>query len=204
MATEDARRAERDPQESRRGMTSGAHRAHENQDRVRGQSLVEFTLVIPIIAFIFLGIVDMSRVFTSALVVESAAREAADFGAFNSSRWIGDPGDSSSNHAKTIQGMTQRACVASSKLEDFVGDADSCTNPSVAITLDPNGGPSDNCDQADRPQGPCLVQVDMTYEFDLIVPFGFDFFGQRLGLPAHLTVDRTSIFAMSDFSVDQP
>ncbi len=155
-------------------------------------------------AFIFLGVVDMSRVFTSMLVVESAAREAADFGAFNSSRWIGDPSDPTSNHAKTIQGMTERACVASNSLENFVGSSTSCTNPSVAISLDPVGGSCSTCDDPDRTQGPCLVQVDMTYDFDLIIPFGFDFFGQRLGLPDQLTIDRTSIFAISDFSVDEP
>ena len=57
-------------------------------------------------------------------------------------------------------------------------------------------------DQADRPQGPCFVQVDMTYDFDLIVPFGLDFFGTHLGLPEHLSIERTSVFAISEFSVD--
>jgi len=145
----------------------------------------------------------MSRVFTSILTIESAAREAADFGAFNSSRWLGAASDPTSNHAKTIAGMNERACVASSKLEDYAGSGPSCTNPDIEISLDPRGGPAASCDQADRAQGPCLVQVDMTYAFDLIVPFGFEFFGQHLGLPDQLTVERTSIFAISDFSVDE-
>jgi hypothetical protein len=167
-------------------------------ERDRGQALVEFALVIPIIAFIFLGIVDLSRVFTSQLVVESAAREAADFGAFNSSRWT------AINRAATEQEMTQRACVASNRLEDYAGPDTDCLNPRVDISLEPNGGLESTCGEPDRPEGPCLVRVDMTYQFDLIIPFGLDFNGTRLGLPDQLTFQRTSIFAVSDFSVDQP
>jgi Flp pilus assembly protein TadG len=163
----------------------------------RGQALVEFALVIPIIAFIFLGIVDMSRVFTSMLVVESAAREAADYGAFNSSRWIDD------NEAKTRADMTERACVASSKLEAYVGPNTDCGNPKVDITLVRDGGSPDTCGVPNRPQGPCWVRVDMTYDFDLFVPFGVDFLGMRLGLPDTLTIDRSSVFAISDCSVDK-
>ena len=52
---------------SHRGTTdTGAGRS-----RSRGQALVEFALVIPVVAFIFLGVVDMSRVFTSMLAVAS-------------------------------------------------------------------------------------------------------------------------------------
>lgn len=78
-----------------------------------GQALVEFTLVVPTIGFILLGVLDMSRVFTSQLAVESAAREAADFGAFNSDRWLGLESDPTSNYAKTLAAMEERAGVAS-------------------------------------------------------------------------------------------
>lgn len=170
----------------------------------RGQALVEFALVVPIIFFILLGIYDFARVYTAQLAVESAAREAADFGAFNSERWMGLPTDVDSNYYKTVQGMTERACVASSDLDDYVGPSTSCTNPEFTVALvGKNGQPAQNCDQADRAQGPCWVQVDMEYDFDLIVPFGFDFFGTRLGLPSTLTFTRSSIFAIADFTVDE-
>jgi hypothetical protein len=132
------------------------------------------------------------------LVIESAAREAADFGAFNSSRWI------DLNRDSTEQAMVERACVASSSLEDYAGPDTDCQNPGIEISLVPNGGAEDTCDEPDRPGGPCNVRVDMTYTFDLIIPFGIDFFGTRLGLPDQLTIERTSIFAISDFSVDVP
>ena len=182
----------------------------------RGQSLVEFALILPIIAFILLGILDMSRVFTSMMAIESAAREAADYGAWQSGNWSGDPTDKDLARYKTEAGMRARACIASRNLTDFMGSTTSCTNPSIAIDLLDEGGNSafspdgqlkTSCDQAVRKQdqsdlGPCRVRVDLTYTFDLIIPVGIDFGGTRLGLPQDVTFTRSSIFAISDFSVD--
>jgi hypothetical protein len=178
---------------------------------------VEFALVLPILAFILLGIADFARVFTSMMAVESAAREAADFGAFKSGNWSGDPTDPTTNRAKTEAGMKARACTAASNLTDFVGSATNCSNPSVAIDVLDEDGDSvlssgtpigAGCDQAERKQGnadlgPCRVKVDLTYTFDLLIPVGFDFGGVRIGLPSDITFTRSSIFAMSDFSIDK-
>ena len=189
-----------------------AHR----RDRQRGQSLVEFALVLPILALMLLGVLDLSRVFTSIMTVESAAREAADYGAWRSANWQGDPADVDSNRYKTVAGMEARACTATRNLTDFDGDHLSCSNPSITIdvidqndvsALPASGATTSDCDQASRVAGtndlgPCRVKVDLTYTFDLIVPMGIDFFGTYLGLPQDITFTRTSIFAMSDFSLD--
>jgi hypothetical protein len=178
--------------------------------------VVEFALILPIIAFLLVGILDFSRVFTAMMTVESAAREAADYGAWQSGNWSGDLDDTDSAHHKTIDGMKGRACIASRNLWDFSGDLADCTNPSIAIdVIDQNGNSavgSDglieaDCDEAVRKAGandlgPCRVKVDLTYTFDLIVPIGFDVGGTRLGLPQTVTFVRSSTFAISDFSVD--
>jgi len=195
------------------GESSSAPSSHEHS---RGQALVEFALVLPILAIMLLGILDLSRVFTSMMTVESAAREAADFGAWQSVNWQGDANDSDANRYKTEAGMRARACAASENLTDFEGTHLDCTNPSISIDLlDENGSSAlnddgslrTNCDEASRTQGatdlgPCSVKVDLTYTFDLIVPVGIDFFGTHLGLPQQVTFTRTSIFATSDFSLD--
>ncbi len=43
----------------------------------QGQSLVEFALVLPILAILFLGAVDLTRAFYYYIVLENATREAA-------------------------------------------------------------------------------------------------------------------------------
>ena len=40
--------------------------------RERGQSLVEFALIAPIMLFMMVAIVDLSRIYTTMLTVESA------------------------------------------------------------------------------------------------------------------------------------
>jgi hypothetical protein len=187
-----------------------------NRDVSSGQSLVEFALVLPILAFMLLGILDLSRVFTSIMTVESAAREAADYGAWQSVNWQGDPTDPDANRYKTVAGMEARACTAARNLVDFVGSPTACTNPSISIDLldehdlsaiDDDGSLRTNCDEASRAEGtsdpgPCRVKVDLTYTFDLMVPLGIDFFDTHLGLPQQVTFTRSSIFAISDFSLD--
>lgn len=44
----------------------------------RGQSLVEFVLVLPLLLTLFLGIADFGRVFHAGIVIEASARNAAE------------------------------------------------------------------------------------------------------------------------------
>ena len=53
---------------------------HTGQDP-RGQSLVEFALLLPILLVILLGVADFGRVFQAGIVMESATRAAAEAGA---------------------------------------------------------------------------------------------------------------------------
>src|SRR6266446_2497027 len=50
---------------------SGRRRAH------RGQSLVEFALILPVLALLVLGAVDLTRAFYYYIALENASREAA-------------------------------------------------------------------------------------------------------------------------------
>jgi TadE-like protein len=51
---------------------------HAAQRSRRGQSLVEFGLVLPLLLVLFLGIADFGRVFHAGIVAEAAARNAAE------------------------------------------------------------------------------------------------------------------------------
>jgi len=47
----------------------------------RGQSLVEFTLVVPILLVLLITVADFARLFATGITVESAARDAAEMAA---------------------------------------------------------------------------------------------------------------------------
>jgi len=169
-----------------------------------GQSVVEFALVLPIMLILLLGIADFARVYTTMLSVESAAREAADYGTFGAERWRTD------TYANTVVEMRRRACVASSNLSDYQGPDDACTNPGFAYCLTPAPGatcgpldPVQACDDPDRAT-PCTVTVTLTYDFHLLVPANFEVNGIRYGLPATIALTRDSTFAMTDLTIATP
>jgi len=142
---------------------------------------------------------DLARLYIAMITVESAAREAADYGAYGSDNW------DKTNRDVTLAEMRSRACTASRHLTDYVYDdaLKTCTNPSVDIKLllpdDTVAGPDSGCGLADREGGPCRVQVDLAYQFDLVLPLALDVNGVRIGFPENVTFTRRSIFANSDF-----
>lgn len=167
--------------------------------------MVEFALVLPILVFLMLAVVDFSRIFTTMLSVESAAREAADFGTFGSQKWndaiVQMPVDG------TEAKMRLRACTASSDLPDYVGPDDNCTNPDFSYQLSLDKGatwvpysPALGCDDALR-EPPCWLRVTLSYDFKVIVPMNIQFLDRTLGLPSTLTFERSSIFAMTDLAL---
>jgi hypothetical protein len=180
--------------------------------RSEGQSIVEFALILPLMLILLLAIVDFARIYTTMMSVESAAREAADFGtALGAGKWslAGDPPTPADN---TLALMRQRACVAARNLPDYVGAADgsSCTNPAFSYCMTPADGAA--CEEAeDLPdpaacadperEVPCTVTVTLTYDFRLLAPVNIELMGASYGFPSTITFTRDSTFAMTDIGV---
>jgi len=166
----------------------------------RGQSLVEFALVLPLLLIIVMAIVDFARLYTTMLTVESAAREAADYGAFHWYNWT------PANATTTLAEMQRRACIASSNLPDYVdAGGGTCTNPGFtsAGALASPTNPTANCTvEPAAGVDPCRVTVSLTYDFHLFAPLSLDFFGVHFGLPSTLSFTRDSVFTISDFGID--
>jgi len=155
-----------------------------------GQSLVEFTLVLPLMLILVVAIADFGRIYTSAVAVESAAREAADFGSFHASYW-----DSANRLTFTVPEMKRRACTAAagSHLEGYTEPAGTvnhatCTNPVFSYTLEPDD-PSCS-DPVTEP--PCVVHVRLDYDFNMILSFP--------PLPATFHIQRDIRFRMADLT----
>jgi PKD repeat protein len=69
-----------------RGRVAGA-----SNRRTRGQSLVEFALVLPVLLFLTLIALDFGRVYLGYINLQNMARIAANFAANNSSAWDATP-----------------------------------------------------------------------------------------------------------------
>jgi TadE-like protein len=69
------------PRRPRRGVSQQGRRAG-------GQSMVEFGLVLPIMLVLLIGVADLGRVFAAGVVIEAAARNAAETAA---SAYLSDP-----------------------------------------------------------------------------------------------------------------
>lgn len=152
-----------------------------------------------------LAVVDFARIYTTIVSVESAAREAADFGTFGSQKWnaavYSFPGSGTEDQ------MRHRACVAASDLPDYIGPDDACTNPGFSYELSGDkgatwqAGPAGlGCDNETR-SPPCWLKVTLTYDFKMITPLHIELGGVTLGLPSVLTFQRSSVFPMTDLSL---
>lgn len=103
----------------------------------RGQSFVEFALVLPMLIVLLLGIADFARVFSAGIVLEAATRNAAEVAALERLRDEPlTPGDAA--YYENLHALAAGvACDESRRLPTFE-DPETC--PSGA--LDRNGAPS--------------------------------------------------------------
>jgi hypothetical protein len=178
------------------------------RSRQRGQGLAEFALVIPIMFFLAVAIGDFGRVFSAMTAVESAAREAADYGAFvplatDSTRWA-----SANWPWATVESeMERRACTATGELSGFSDSTGTCKeNPDMdweLLTRDSAGSAYhvvdhtvalDDC--SGRPpldaRGPCIVHVWVSFDFTPIFAFP--------PIPSTVNIRRDSWFAVSELT----
>jgi TadE-like protein len=175
--------------------------------RQSGQSVVEFALVVPVLLLIVIAVADFGRLYNAAVAVESAAREAADYGAFQADNWSST---TPANITTTLQEMQRRACTAAqgSHLEGYSGAADgsTCSNPSFSCSLE-WGSQSEACSTTDgvvdgndcsaiatqpKTNAACTVHVHLDYDFRLILGL--------LPFPDNVTFGRDSRFRVADLS----
>lgn len=188
---------------------AGSPAAHRSS---RGQAIVEFTLVVPVLLLLLVGLADWARLFTTAISVEAAAREAALFGGFDSSYWQEAPVN---NVPGTIQAMQARICGGTVNLVDHAGSAVQCTNPqwvdasaisseadavAAGILIRPSGVQACSTPGPQRPT--CQVRVTLRYQFRMIlggigIPGLFQF-------PASVPVTREVIMPVNDFPKAAP
>jgi Flp pilus assembly protein TadG len=94
--------------------------------RSRGQALVEFGLILPVMLTLFGGAIDVARVYQAWITLQGATRDAAEYAATKAS---------SSSQAQT-QAQTS-LCAETARLAGFTapaGNPSACTNPAITVT----------------------------------------------------------------------
>ena len=160
---------------------------------LRGQSLVEFALVLPMLLVLLLGLADFGRVFTAGITIEAAARNGAEAAAQEYVQIVrnlplGDtlqPTDYQHLHDVALESL----CRESEVLPNKVVSGSACTMPAAAVCIhDGNdnfcgqeaaSAPAD-CDSLDAPwssanlntvssPSPPYVEVRVCYRFTTLL-----------------------------------
>ena len=132
--------------------------------RTRGQSLVEFALVLPILLFLTLIALDFGRVYLGYINLQNMARIAANFASNNPSAWDGVtvPNDAKLK-TKYYNQIVADAAAINCKLNDVNSDG-TLNADDFAPTFIDLGGNGSVTDFGDQGQ----VQIGCT--FDVITP----------------------------------
>jgi Flp pilus assembly protein TadG len=181
---------------------AGLAKLRPGQSSHKGQALTEFALIIPIMFLIVIAVADFGRLFSAAVATESAAREAADYGAFlGSDRWAA----ADSPWTVNADEMKRRSCMAAAQLQGFANISGNCDeNPTMTwelLSRNNTSSPyhvvnpasaSDECAGRIGLTDPCVVHVTVTFTFRPFLPIP--------PIPSALDITRESWFAVSDLT----
>lgn len=141
----------------------------------RGQALVEFAIILPLLALLLVMALDFGRVFFGWIALQNAARVAADFAAGNSSTWGTD--DSQLYQRLVIDDMQAINCAPPPPDTDGKWDTADIPDP-VFIDMNANDDEMDDGDHA---------QVTLDCRFDVITPLASAIVGSPVKLSATAT-----------------
>ena len=163
--------------------------------RARGQTLVEFALVLPVFVVLTLGVLDAARVFSAHVAISNSAREAAMFASrgTNSFYWCRNPADPASADPDMPVSVS---CPSGAGAGNYSADPNNIGYRIAAetdgldrtrITLDPPrcslgaGVPGATCTAGTTPK---YVLVRVTYQMDLVTPLISQIWGKPVSITA--------------------
>lgn len=116
---------------------SFAHRPVTGGSRsARGQSLVEFALVLPMLLVLLLGVADFGRVFSAGITVEAAARNAAEAAAQEYLQLRRETTALTTSDYDRIHAVAiATVCEEASTLPNKAGSGSSCSMPASAVCI---------------------------------------------------------------------
>jgi len=153
----------------------------------RGQNIVEFALVVPVLALMLFGIFEFGNLFRTQIQLQNAVREGARFTA------IGGPAN---YHGTSVTGGGSTGCPSQSDIQTVVrGTAAGLPITVSAPTYNPS--PCGACTQlTSLPE----LTISGYYNYTPITPVGtlFRWFGGALGSSIHLSSQSTLYYEACD------
>lgn len=186
----------------------------------RGQSLVEFALVLPMLLVLLLGIADFGRVFAAGITVEAMARDAAEAAAqeYLQMRRAAAPAQpSTAAYGAAFARATEVACEEAETLPNHAASGAACIMPVLGACVHdewgthcspPTSAPPGSCTQMmswpplleDQLGGLPYVQVNACYRFTTLInlsnlqlPLGWSL---SLG---DIWLQRERVFTVADY-----
>ena len=150
----------------------------QRHERTRGQALVEFALILPLLVLLLVMAIDFGRVFFGWVALQNSARIGADYAASYADAWNGPPnGDE----------LNEQALYREQVVQDM-----------QAINCTPPGGGTWNVGDVPDPvfagfDDGNTVSVGLTCDFSLLTPLAEALFGGpvTVGATADFTITRT-------------
>jgi hypothetical protein len=166
----------------------------------RGQGLVEFGLVLPLLLVFLLGVADLGRIFADGIALEAAARNTAEAAAQEYLQLCSKPGyvnycdDLAPSDYQGLHDMAvEVGCREAERLTNLQESGGPCINPIIAVCIHDDNSPGDanNCGEevtsgvpasctkmitgwSSARNGPAegrpYVEVRMCYLFDPLIP----------------------------------
>lgn len=197
--------------------------------RSRGQALVEFTLVLPILLFLVLTIGDFGRLFAASIVVESAARTAAEIAAAEYLREVPNPTPpppvTTAGYGRVHQYAWQSVCDEASSLPNATPGSGGSQCDGLPTVVCVHDGWDPNCsgayndgsgipaacaalDPGSRPTNAQTggseisryVEVRVCYRFSTFFQISIPFVGGTLSpLGGDFYIERTRTFTVADY-----
>ena len=187
----------------------------------RGQSFVEFALVLPMLLVLLLGVADFGRVFHAGIVTESAARNAAEAAAQEYLQFRREPAPAEAADFDRITAMAvATVCEEAERLPNRLMSGPDCVMPITAVCIhdDPlelanyggcstPGGVPPECDEL-LSAWPSLWTTGMLPSVEVRVCYRFDtlFNLQELQLPlanglniGSIWLQKGRVFTVADY-----
>jgi Flp pilus assembly protein TadG len=145
-------------QMNRADMACGSRRTLFN--RSKGQSMVEFALILPLFVLFIIGIFDLGRAFFAYIAITNAAREGTRVATF----W---PGKTTIDNVKNAvdNELASSPTVNPSNPHSVLIECSSAALPNPVYQVVTNDGDLETCPSMNP------IRVTVTYQFDFILKF---------------------------------